>query len=837
LLLAFGSGCAALAHELLWTRRLIDLLGASAASSTRVFGCFFLGLALGAAITPGLARRIRRPWRAVAIAETGVAVLALPALYLPLWTDWIWPALGAERLIGWQGAWVKLVVSAAVVFPPAFFMGVVLPLLARAVLRERYEMSRHGVWLYAVNTLGGVFGLILVTLVLLRLFGAAGSMWWAIIINLVVAGGALLLDRGQTDGEYIGRSLPSRHVPRRVLVPALAVAFVSGAGILAFEVLALQLIGLKAPLSFFAPMAVLTVVVLLLGVSAMMVPPLIERAGGPRHVLWAALGGAAMAAMLVPFWYLQLVQWIDPGPRATLIGFLVVLLGVTFLALGPTLLLAGMVFPSLLAWVGSEGGDRHGRWWGWLLASNGLGGFIGAEVTYGLLIPKTGIHAGIGSVAVFYALAALAWLVTLGPRKAGALIPAIGVCVVAVLLTLGPLSWLPHLDWQGVIIIDEQTGREGPVAVVDSPDLGRRIVLSNQYVLGGTKYRYDQARMGHLPLMLHDRPRKVAFIGLATGITPGAALQHRDVNSLHSIELSSLVVQAADKHFSPYHHGITRDARARIVVEDGRTYLAASPEAFDLVVGDLFLPWSPGEGRLYSLEHFHSVRKALRPNGVFCQWLAMYQLTPSEFDLICATFGEVFPQVFLFRNSLNTRDPAVALVGFRDGELDWTTIQARCDAIRRTNQVRDPLVRHAEGLEMLYLGRIDNAHDIVGARNTLSNMRLELSAADGRVTRLPAARYLSGERWLEFGSRRLANHFGSSGGQTGARAELAWLGQHLSVWDVALRHRGPLSREDQLRLESLRREIRGAFPESMRMDGEADWTQWPSDVSLVRGRD
>ncbi len=50
------------AHELLWTRRLIDLLGASAASSTRVFSCFFLGLALGAAVTPLLLRRVRRPW-------------------------------------------------------------------------------------------------------------------------------------------------------------------------------------------------------------------------------------------------------------------------------------------------------------------------------------------------------------------------------------------------------------------------------------------------------------------------------------------------------------------------------------------------------------------------------------------------------------------------------------------------------------------------------------------------------------------------------------------------------------------------------------------------------
>ena len=47
LLIAFLSGCAALAHELLWTRRLIDLVGATTGATTRVFGCFFLGLIMG----------------------------------------------------------------------------------------------------------------------------------------------------------------------------------------------------------------------------------------------------------------------------------------------------------------------------------------------------------------------------------------------------------------------------------------------------------------------------------------------------------------------------------------------------------------------------------------------------------------------------------------------------------------------------------------------------------------------------------------------------------------------------------------------------------------------
>jgi hypothetical protein len=43
-LLAFLSGTASLAHQLLWTRRLVDVLGASTDTFSKVIGAFFIGL-------------------------------------------------------------------------------------------------------------------------------------------------------------------------------------------------------------------------------------------------------------------------------------------------------------------------------------------------------------------------------------------------------------------------------------------------------------------------------------------------------------------------------------------------------------------------------------------------------------------------------------------------------------------------------------------------------------------------------------------------------------------------------------------------------------------------
>ncbi len=80
-LLLLFSGAAALAHQVLWTRCLVDVLGASAGTFARVVGAFFVGLALGGALAALSPARPAHGWRRVVLAELGVAVLALPVLF------------------------------------------------------------------------------------------------------------------------------------------------------------------------------------------------------------------------------------------------------------------------------------------------------------------------------------------------------------------------------------------------------------------------------------------------------------------------------------------------------------------------------------------------------------------------------------------------------------------------------------------------------------------------------------------------------------------------------------------------------------------------------------
>jgi spermidine synthase len=159
-----ASAAAALGHESLWTRRMADLLGANLESSMRVLGCFFLGLSLGAAAAAVFLPRVTRAWRAVGLIEFGIGLFSLPVMLLPELSSAIWPLLGSELLVRWQGSLLKWILSVLLIVPPSFLIGMTLPLVTLAAASAapvRPERLRPELLLYAIYTAGGVLGLAL----------------------------------------------------------------------------------------------------------------------------------------------------------------------------------------------------------------------------------------------------------------------------------------------------------------------------------------------------------------------------------------------------------------------------------------------------------------------------------------------------------------------------------------------------------------------------------------------------------------------------------------------------------------------------------------------------
>ena len=812
LVLAFAGGAAALAHQLLWTRRLIDLLGASHEAAARVFGVFFLGLALGSVVAALVLGRLRRPWRFLAGMELGIGVLALPVALLPWWTGWLWPALGTEALVGAAGGWVKLVVSVVCLLPPSFCMGFFVPVVVRELARGHAgDVGGRTLALYAANTLGGVAGLAVAAGIAIHVFGLLGAMVAATAVNVAVAAGCWWMGRGQRVAADAGADVDldvdvrssnglGRHGCR-------AVAFFSGMAVLAAEVLLVTLLGLVVPVSFYGPAAMLALVILALAVAAAVVAlPWVRRWDAGR-LLVGALMASAVLLVVSPWTFHALAagvpSLIQAGSALGFVGKLTVLVSLSF---GLAMVAAGLIFPLAALLTERTRSGCGARAWGWLLAWNGLGALLGAELTYRVLLPAAGLHAAFGWVAVAYAVAAVGVALRFRVR-AGAAVAAVAA-VTCVWIAVPRLAGLPvvnpHVGFETHEVL---AGREGVVAVVEQEAMGRGILLSNQYLLGSTSARWNQERQAHLPLMLHPEPKRVGFLGVATGSTPAAALSHVAVGEMDAVEISPLVVETARRHFADLNAPLFADPRARVVVEDGRTWFAASRGRYDVIAGDLFQPWGPGEGRLFSVEHFTAVREALADGGVFCQWLPGHQLARGEFEIILATFSEVFGEVEVFANGFLPMSPLIALAGWKEGGgLDWDVVRGRCDHERRTGGVLDPVVRHMEGVELLHLGTFRGG-DATAGLNTLDNNRVELAAGLRQIRGVGSRGTLRDGLWRAW---------------LREEAELAPLAARLHEAEGrALRLRVPLSRDPH------GSELWMEFPAAIRSDPGADWARWP----------
>lgn len=824
LALAFLSGAAGLAHQILWTRRLVDVLGASADTFSKVIGAFFVGLAMGAWLASRATGARGNFWRRVAFAEIAVAGLALPML-------------ASASLGGWVdehaklGGWLKLLLPLTLVTPPAAAMGLVVPWMIRALSSSEDFQPRHAVWLYAINTLGGLAGLIGALLEALPAFGLNGASVSAIVLNLLVAVGAFLVSQGRRNG------VPS-HTPAGATSSFdfkssdfrfHILAFASGFLVLMLEVVLQHQLAQVTINSLFSSALVLVLVLLALAAAAWLAPWLARWTGDSRLALRIALAAAALLCAAQPFLLTGMREGVNILPYELeplpYIGEITML---GLLAICPMLLAGGLIFPLLLRRAVEDSGGESSRRVAVLFAWNGVGGWLGAELGQALISPAFGLWrsvvlAGVGYAGLMIYELRFAICERIDSECVNRKSRIVNVAATIALLGIIVIAfWFSRSLPQATVLRSERlaaltVGREGVVATLECGPGDWRMLFNNSYTLGGSKAQFNQERQVLLPLLLHGNPRTVATLGVATGSSVAGAALHQDVERIDGIELSPLVLRYAEEFFGPFNRAVFNDSRVRFIAEDARWVVAARPGSYDVVVGDLFLPWRTGEGRLFTREHFQNVRRSLKPGGVFCQWLPLFQLTRPQFETIARTFREVFPEAFVLRGDFYSELPILGLVGGCDlAKLDWANIETQCARLRSAGKATDPLVRHAEGVAMMVLGPLPEPPP--GPINTLGNAWLEWDAGQNILglgtpwfMGVPCAEYV-----------REAHRDGQPAIPVSLRSAHD-AGQFCLTLEIA-------SKLDSPALPQLKEQSNARFPETMRLDARADWRQWPSRV-------
>jgi spermidine synthase len=630
--------------------------------------------------------------------EIGIAAYALLVPFLFRLIDGVYVLIWQQFQPGFFAfsLW-RFVLSGLVLLVPTTLMGATLPVLAAAVVHSSGRNSNSVTRLYACNLAGAILGTLAAGFVLLPALGVRTTILVAAVLNVIVGVIAILLQRRAHAGAPVEQTSVEADGPRVDfgssrfwIFAALASGFVTistqvawtrvltmiiGSSTYAFSiVVALFLIGLAAGAWFVArkdrseklrgmilKVEVLTAISLLLSLFVLNKLPALLIYLGLRFQT------SSWAGLLA----LQIIS-------------------ATLLILVPALLM-GMVMPLVLVWASADR-ERAVLRVGRSYAVNTIGAIAGAFIAGFVLIPKTSTRFTLLLAATCCLFVAAAAYRPGESQRDPALKRSLAIglsFVVAIVffimaprmnladLSIGAYDSLVRVLAQTTEGTKEETGQgdntavrkllmyeEGPTATVSVRQDQNTVSMAINGRTNASDSIYDmptQVMLGQIPLLVAPKTDSGLIIGYATGVTVGSMLQS-PIQSVTCVELEPGTV-AGSKFFDHVNNRPLDDPRTTLIIDDARAFLRVTPNRYDMIVSEPSHPWVPGVANLFTQEFFELGRERLNDEGIFVQWVQIYQLSTESLRSVLATYQKVFPHVLVFRVGGLNKGKDLLLVG------------------------------------------------------------------------------------------------------------------------------------------------------------------------------
>jgi len=684
--LFFLSGATGLIYELLWVRVLYQSFGSTIQSVTTVVAAYMGGLGLGAWALGRRADRTPRPavlygWLEIAIGIFGI----LSPLVLGL-AHWVYiSTAGALALGGAASVALRFGLAALVLLIPTTLMGGTLPVLTRALMGEDRGLLKPSLGrLYGLNTLGAMTGTALAGFFLIEFVGVRASLWATAALNLAIGVIAIRFGRrqevvevSQPTGEDLHQPPPTSTAFHDLALALLALtAFASLLDEIAWTRVLIMIVGG----STYAFTLILFVFLLGIGLGSIIV----ARRSAPRAETAATAGlaqgvvGVGAAALFVffgflPSYIIAVFQIPDLGATSRL-----ALMGV---AVGAVVLVPaigmGMTFP-LLTDLTARSRAARGADVGAAYALNTAGSILGAVITGFVLVVALGTQTTlrVGLVVNGLAALALAWLAARGVAEGSAedrrlrvrVVSAACLGTLALVAAVAAPGWSTRLIDLGPTIYARQpmdkaarqrflehrgvrqlAFREGPNATVSvwEGESGRSLRVSGK-VDGSDRGDMDtQVMLGLAPAVARVGATSALVIGYGTGVTAHVLAAVPSVARLKVVELEPSVMQM-DSFFVGVNRSVLARPGVSVVIDDARSAFQLDRERYDVIVSEPSNPWVAGVATLYTPEFFRIARARLSDDGVFCQWIQLYQLPLPIVAGIVRNLRVVFPHVHVW---------------------------------------------------------------------------------------------------------------------------------------------------------------------------------------------
>jgi len=189
------SGLTALGAQVVWTRMLSLIFGATTYTFSLILAVFLTGLGIGSSLGAAIAKGSSNPRIALGWTQVGLCAALAWAAYstgasLPFWP--INPSISTSPVYTFQldlmrGIWVML--------PGAILWGMSFPLALASVAARGQDPGRLVGGVYAANTLGAIIGSLVTGLILVATIGT--QMTQQVLIGLAALSGLLMLMPGE----------------------------------------------------------------------------------------------------------------------------------------------------------------------------------------------------------------------------------------------------------------------------------------------------------------------------------------------------------------------------------------------------------------------------------------------------------------------------------------------------------------------------------------------------------------------------------------------------------------------------------------------------------------
>jgi spermidine synthase len=175
-------------------------------------------------------------------------------------------------------------------------------------------------------------------------------------------------------------------------------------------------------------------------------------------------------------------------------------------------------------------------------------------------------------------------------------------------------------------------------------------------------------------LAMVDEPHRVLVIGLGGGTLPMFLRRHYPTLTIDVVDIDPDVVEVAKKFL-----GFEEDDRMRAHVADGRKFIEACEEPYDLILLDAYgsdsIPY-----HLATREFLIATRRALTPGGLVAGNI-WGQSSNVLYDSMVLTYRDVFPRVQLL--GVVNAENVIVLASPRDVPIRGNDVVRRAQIIAR----------------------------------------------------------------------------------------------------------------------------------------------------------